>query len=152
MKKIGLVLVMGAALVGCSGGGGGGSDGGNGGGSGSTSSGGGSDGGGSGGSTATITIKGMTFAPTNLTVASPSTITVVNEDSFPHTATSEAAAKDYTKGQATGGFTFDTGDIAAGASATITVPAGLASGTVQPYFCAVHKSGMSDPDPTITIQ
>ena len=121
------------------------------GGTGGTTGGGGGTTGGTGGST-TITISNFKFSPDPITVAAGSTITVVNSDSATHSATCEAAAKAYTKGQATAGFTFDTNLIQAGGTATITVPTGIASGTSQPYFCSHHTSGMSNPDPVIKIQ
>jgi plastocyanin len=100
---------------------------------------------------ATITIDGFTFTPDPITVAAGSSITVVNKDTAPHTATSEVAAKDYAQGAATGGFSFNA-SVAAGGTATITVPTGLTSGTSLPYFCNVHKSMMKNPDPTIVIK
>ncbi|MHB8417173.1 MAG: plastocyanin/azurin family copper-binding protein [Myxococcales bacterium] len=126
---------------------GGGADGG-------TSSGGASGGsnGGSGG-TVTVTISNFQYSPDPVTVAAGSTITFVNNDGHPHTATSEAAAKSYTNGHAPNGFSFDTGQIAAnGGSATVTVPASVASGTSQPYYCTNHKGSMTNPDPVIKIQ
>jgi plastocyanin len=99
----------------------------------------------------TITIDSFTFSPNPLTVAAGSTIDVVNNDTAPHTATSEAAAADYVAGMAKGGFSFNA-SVAAGGHATITVPSGVASGTKQPFFCNIHKSMMSDPDPVIIIK
>ncbi len=115
-------------------------------------SGSGGGGGTDGGVTQTVTIKGFADSPVNLSAPSPSTITWQNQDSVVHTATSQATAGSYQPGAATGGFRFDTGSIAPGASATIAVPAGLASGTVQPYFCSIHKGAMMTPNPTITIR
>ena len=107
------VLATSAFLaVGCGGGGSNGAT------SGGSTTGGGSTGGGSGGNT-TISIASLTFSPQNVTVASPSTITVVNNDSMSHTATSEAAAGAYVVGKAAGGFQFDTGNISASVGRSI---------------------------------
>jgi plastocyanin len=126
-------------------------------------SGGGSDGGTTGGTTTagttggttggyTVTISSYTFAPDPIVVPAGATITFKNMDSMVHTATSEAAAGNYVKDQVDGGFTFDTTSINVGASAMVTVPSTIASGTVQPYFCTNHKSAMANPNPTIHIQ
>jgi plastocyanin len=101
----------------------------------------------------TITMDGMSFSPSNLDVAAGATITVVNNDTLSaHTVTSEAVAAAYVKAQVDGGFTFDTGALMSGATATISVPAGLASGLVMPYFCEIHMATMNPPNPTITIK
>jgi plastocyanin len=100
----------------------------------------------------TVTINAYTFSAANLTVAAGSTISFVNNDTVAHTATSEAAAGNFTNAAAAGGFSFDTGQISAGATATVTVPTGLASGTVQPYYCSNHKSMMAPANPTLTIR
>ena len=70
-----------------------------------------------------IRIQGFAFAPANLTVAVGDTITFINKDGAPHTAT------------ATDG-SFDTGRLRRNDDATITVEA---PGTVN-YFCEVHPS------------
>ncbi len=119
-------------------------------GSGTTGSSSGTTGGSSSGNT--VSISNFTFAPANITVPAGATITFTNTDTAPHTATSEAAVGDYTNAAAAGGWSFDTGNIAQNTSMTVTVPTGLASGTVQHYFCNVHKAHMDNPDPTITIQ
>ncbi len=104
----------------------------------------------------TITISNYKFSPDPLIAPAGSTITVVNDDTkstSTHTCTSEATAGSYDGGQASpNGFFFDTGNIDAGTSATITIPAGVPSGTKQPYFCKQHTSMMSNPDPIIQIQ
>jgi plastocyanin len=103
----------------------------------------------------TITISGYKFSPDPLVVPAGATITVQNQDvssTSTHTCSSEASAGIYDGGVAPGGFFFDTGNIDAGTSATISVPAGLASGTKQPYFCHQHTGMMLNPDPVIQIQ
>jgi plastocyanin len=100
----------------------------------------------------TVTITNFAFSPPALTVPPGATVTFVNAGSSPHTATSQAAPDMFVNGQADGGFTFDTATIAVGASATVTVPATIASGTVQPFFCKIHTSMMMPPNPTLIIQ
>jgi plastocyanin len=68
-----------------------------------------------------VVIQGMKFSVPALKVAVGDTITFTNRDGAPHTAT----AKD---------GSFDTGRLAKGQSATITVSE---AGTFD-YFCAVH--------------
>ncbi len=51
---------------------------------------------------------------------------------------------------ADGGFAFDTGQFMG--TTTVTIPTGVASGTVQPFFCTVHTAHMKDPNPTLVIQ
>lgn len=70
-----------------------------------------------------VSIKDFTFRPADLTVAPGTKITVTNNDTTTHTMTA-------TKGKA-----FDTGDIAAGSSATFTAPS-KAGG--YPYDCTIH--------------
>lgn len=70
-----------------------------------------------------VSIKDFTFRPADVTVAPGATITVTNDDTTTHTMT------------ATKGKVFDTGDIAAGKSATFTAPS-KAGG--YPYDCTIH--------------
>ncbi len=77
------------------------------------------------------------------------TVTVHNNDSVPHSMTSESAMGNFTLG-AVDGVTFDTGIIPAGGSASFTIPATAPSGTMIPFFCKVHTSAM--PQGTITVQ
>jgi plastocyanin len=97
-----------------------------------------------------ITIQSFMFMPANLNVAAGATVTVNNLDSVPHSVTSQAAPGLFVPG-AVQGVSFDTGIIPAGGSATFTVPATAPSGTVVPYFCRVHLSGMANAG-QITIQ
>jgi plastocyanin len=96
-----------------------------------TSPGYGNNGGGGGGTQ--VAISGYAFS--NLTVAKGATVTWKNNDSMPHTATSDNSSA----------FPFDTGNIGAGAtSKAITF---TQSGTFT-YHCTYH-SGMHG---TITVQ
>jgi len=67
-----------------------------------------------------VTIQGMAYSPASFKVAAGDTIIFVNSDRMPHTATAEDGA-------------FDTGQIAPGQSARVTIPAGT-----HPYFCTFH--------------
>lgn len=74
---------------------------------------------------ARITIRGFAFIPPDLKVRPGEKITVVNEDSAAHTVT------------ATEEEAFDTGNIAAGESATFTAPSKAGS---YPFVCTLHPS------------
>ena len=69
----------------------------------------------------TVTIKGFSFSPANLSVTAGDTVTFKNADQAPHTAT----AKD---------GSFDTQTIEAGGSKNITI---TKAGSFK-YFCGVH--------------
>jgi plastocyanin len=73
--------------------------------------------------TEAITIKNFAFAPSSITVAPESSVTVTNKDQVAHTVTSSK-----------GGF--DTGDIQPGQSKTITAPKTPGS---YPYICSIHQ-------------
>ncbi|MEV0371666.1 cupredoxin domain-containing protein [Streptomyces sp. NPDC050636] len=77
------------------------------------------------GGQARITIKDFAFDPATLTVRPGAKVTVVNEDSAPHTVT------------ATGTKSFDTGSIGPGETATFTAPSKAGS---HPYICDFHQS------------
>ena len=68
-----------------------------------------------------VTIKGMKFTPATLAVAVGDTITFTNEDAAPHTATADDGA-------------FDTGRLAKGQSAQVTV----AAAGDHAFKCLVH--------------
>jgi len=70
-----------------------------------------------------VVIKGHKFLPARLNVAAGDTITFVNEDNAPHTATANDGA-------------FDTGRMSSGESATVKVRAAGA----HPYICKLHPS------------
>jgi plastocyanin len=70
----------------------------------------------------TITIRNFAYAPPTLHVAVGATITVRNVDSTTHTVTARAKS-------------FDTGDLDAGATATITIDR---PGTYR-YYCDIHN-------------
>ena len=70
-----------------------------------------------------VTISGFAFEPANLTIAAGDSVTFVNRDGAPHTATQTGGA-------------FDTGRLARNAQSTLTFSA---AGSYD-YFCAVHPS------------
>ncbi|MEU2117971.1 cupredoxin domain-containing protein [Streptomyces sp. NPDC016459] len=74
---------------------------------------------------ARIVIKDFRFEPADLTVAPGTKVSVVNEDSTPHTVTAEAANA------------FDTSTIEGGKTATFTAPP--TAGTYR-YLCDIHQS------------
>jgi|tagenome__1003787_1003787.scaffolds.fasta_scaffold20559441_1 plastocyanin len=118
-SKRSLAGVVAAAIVlgGCGGGGGGG----NGGGSAPSSSP--SNPPAKAGGGQTIDISNFKFAPATLTVRAGAKVTVKNSDTTAHTATADS------------GGAFDTGDIAPGSSATITLKS---AGSVA-YHCSIHS-------------
>lgn len=102
------------------------------------------------GAEVTISISGYTFSPASLSVDPGTTITVENNDSAPHTVTSESADNDFTAG-AVNGISFDTGTVPAGGTQTITIPSNAQSGTTIPYFCGFHTNMMTPPNGHITV-
>lgn len=73
---------------------------------------------------ARITISDFGFSPASLTVAPGTLVTVVNEDSAPHTVTG------------TGRAGFDTGTVRAGRSATFKAPR---TRGMYSYICDIHQ-------------
>ena len=71
----------------------------------------------------TVTISNFAFQPASLTISAGDSVTFVNEDSAPHTATDTGGA-------------WDTGRLARGQSRTFTFNA---AGSFN-YFCAIHPS------------
>jgi len=74
----------------------------------------------------TIIIKDFAFSPANCTVKIGSSITFINEDSAPHTATALFNAP----------VQFDTGELAAGQSASISFDTAASI----PFHCEIHPS------------
>ena len=70
-----------------------------------------------------VVIQGMAFGPASLAVAAGTTVTFANQDSVPHTVTSDDGL-------------FDTGQLSPGQSAQLTF---TGAGT-YPYHCAIHPS------------
>jgi plastocyanin len=70
-----------------------------------------------------VAIKGFKFLPAELTVAVGDTVVFTNEDGAPHTATADDGS-------------FDTGRLAKGESAIVTIGA---AGTFS-YICALHPA------------
>jgi len=95
-----------------------------------------------------ITIANMAFSPLNLEVPPGAAVTVVNEDSMDHSVTSEAAIGKYTPG-GVGDVSFDTGPFMGEKS--FAIPADAPDGAVVHYYCSVHRSAMTTPTGTITI-
>ena len=92
---------------------------------------------------------GASFAP----VAAPAgaTVTLVNADTVAHDIVSEAAAGAFTPGSPAGvAFPFDTGPFTG--VKTLMLPAGLADGTVLPYYCSIHKGAEATPNGAITVR
>ena len=73
----------------------------------------------------TIVIRDFAFQPSTLVVAPGAKVTVRNEDPAAHTVTEAGATK-----------TFETADIAAGATATFTAPRSAGS---YSYICEIHQ-------------
>lgn len=74
--------------------------------------------------TTTITIKNFKYEPASITVSPGAKITVVNEDSAPHTVTSTGSEK------------FDTGRLAGAKTGSFTAPD--APGIYE-YLCTIHE-------------
>ena len=68
-----------------------------------------------------VTISGFAFQPAKLTIATGDTVTFVNKDGAPHTATQKNGA-------------FDTGRLARSAQKAVT----FASAGSFGYFCKIH--------------
>lgn len=80
--------------------------------------------GGTGGpGTNAVTIQGMTFSPSTITVAVNSTVTWTNKDAITHTVTSDTGL-------------FDSGNVPAGSSFSHTF---TTAGTF-PYHCKIHPT------------
>ena len=72
----------------------------------------------------TIVIDEFVYEPDNCQVAAGTTLTFLNKDSVPHTATSRAGTP----------TAFDTGEIGVNKSATVT----FSAAGVYPYYCTIH--------------
>jgi len=70
-----------------------------------------------------VEIRGLEFVPASIEARAGDTVTWVNTDVMPHTATSDAGA-------------WDSGEIAAGASWTLSVEDGFGGG----YTCTYHPA------------
>jgi plastocyanin len=102
-----------------------------------------------GGGPFVLTISGFSFSPADFTVDAGTTIEVHNTSGTSHTVTSEATDNAFTHA-GVNGVTFDV-SIGGGGTATFTIPANAPTGTVVPYYCAIHTSAMSTPNGHITI-
>jgi plastocyanin len=74
-----------------------------------------------------VEIRGLEFIPASIDVNPGDTITWINKDVMPHTATSDDGA-------------WDSGDIAAGAEWTLSVESDFAGG----YTCTYHPTMMGE--------
>lgn len=70
-----------------------------------------------------VTIKGMKFSPADLTVGVGDTVTFTNMDGAPHTGTADDGS-------------FETGKLAKGTSATVTI---AAAGDFA-FHCKIHPA------------
>ncbi len=95
----------------------------------------------------TITISAMSFSPTALNALAGDTITVINDDTTTHTVTSESSPSLFDNSG-----TFDTGNISPSGTTTFRIPDSATLGTIYYFYCNQHKSLMSTPNGTITIQ
>ena len=84
-----------------------------------------------------VLIQNLQYMPAQFTVAAGASIVVHNTDNVNHSMTSESAVDAVTPG-GVAGVSFDTGLIAPGASAMITIPANAPHGTMIPFYCTVH--------------
>ncbi len=95
-----------------------------------------------------LRISNLSFSPVNLSVSPGATVIVVNDDSMPHSVTSEASVGAFAPG-AVGGVSFDTGAFTG--ETYFVIPSTASDGTVIPYYCTVYKGLMNTPDGSITI-
>jgi plastocyanin len=95
-----------------------------------------------------ITIVGFEYLPLNLRVPPGGTVTIINEDTMPHSVTSESTLNAFRFGSVNG-VSFDTGSFSG--TKSFQIPANAPSGTVIPYFCTVHLGTMVTPNGSITI-
>lgn len=113
-----------------------------------------------------IVITNLAYSPVELTVDAGTLIGITNNDGMEHTVTSEAADNAFTP-SAVGGVSFDVtvpaatsggggpyggGGGASPGTASFTIPASAASGTVIPFYCNIHKGTMATPNGHITIR
>ena len=77
-----------------------------------------------GGTVVTVTISGMTFSPSTVTVKTGTTVVWKNNDVSVHTATSDD------------GSTFNTGNIAIGYSGNVM----MSKAGTYPYHCTLHSN------------
>jgi plastocyanin len=107
---------------------------------------------GSSGNNFLIRISRLTYMPQDLTVPPGATIVVLNDDSMPHSVTSEASAGAFTPG-AVAGVSFDTGEFSGpGVATAFPIPSTAPDGTVVPFYCSTHKGAMLTPNGSITIR
>jgi plastocyanin len=102
--------------------------------------------GGTGGGRQTIAINGFSFTPLTLDATPGEVIDVKNNDTTTHTVTSESALNAFDDNG-----DFDSNDLSAGATGSITIPADAAVGSDLFWYCAIHKADMDTPNGTIHV-
>jgi plastocyanin len=98
----------------------------------------------------TFTISSGKVWQSAVTVPVGGTLHVVNNDSAPHTVTSQASAGAFSPGAPAGITAFDQ-TVSAGATKDIVIQGG-AAGTTIPFYCKFHTAMMSPGSPVITLQ
>ena len=84
-----------------------------------------------------ITVSNYAEAPASLGAPAGATVLVQNFDDFDHWFQSAVAPGVFVH-SAVGGFDLDL-ELPGGAVRSFTLPAGLSTGTVVPYFCFLHQ-------------
>jgi plastocyanin len=90
----------------------------------------------------------MAFRPASLEVAPGAVVTVRNLDGMAHSVTSQASPGAFVAG-GVAGVSFDTGPFIS--TATFTIPASAAVGTVIPFYCSTHLGLMTTPNGEIRV-
>ena len=103
-----------------------------------------------GSTSVTFTINSGKVWQAGVTVPVGGTLHVVNNDSAPHTITSQASAGAFSPGAPAGITAFDQ-TVAAGGTKDIVIQGGAAGATI-PFYCKFHTAMMSPGSPVITLQ
>ncbi|QSQ20809.1 hypothetical protein JY651_37115 [Pyxidicoccus parkwayensis] len=83
-----------------------------------------------------VTIYDWHYSPTHIRVKPGQTVSVLNLDTAPHSATSSSHPGRFVPGESDGIF-FDTGPFL-GEERSFTIPVDAVPGSTVPYFCTVH--------------
>jgi plastocyanin len=84
-----------------------------------------------------VTIYDWHYSPTHIRVKPGQTVTVLNLDGAPHSATSAPSPGRFVPGESDGIF-FDTGTFL-GEERSFTIPADAVPGSVVPFYCSAHR-------------